>query len=176
METTKRVQKIAPTHSYTSPSTSSAGSTVTVRDRDSPSILSIPSGSHVMSSFLVEKAAKKVTRLICKRCTNAILSLIVLVFRLPFNHRITYGQRTEMVNVELRELQKEVRNLEKTSRKKRIYLRVQMEESESSIREIYKARKEFEDNVVQKGVDIITGKIPAEKFIRSYDKKIHSYK
>lgn len=77
-----------------------------------------------------------------------------------------YTQRIEMVNTEIRELQKELVNLERTSRRKRIYLRAQMEESEIGIREICKDREEFEENVVLKGADSITGKISAEKFIR----------
>nr|RLU20036.1 hypothetical protein DMN91_006642 [Ooceraea biroi] len=141
LETAKRVQKIAPQRSYTSPVMSAAGSAVTFRDKDSLSIASIPSGSHITPSLLAAKAAKKVTK-------------------------ITYAQRIEMVNTEMRELQEELVNLEQTLRKKKIYLRAQMEESEISIRETCRAREEFEENVVQKGVDGITGKIPAEKFTR----------
>lgn len=71
-----------------------------------------------------------------------------------------------MVNTEIRELQKELIKLERTSTKRKVYMRAQMEENEMSIRETCKTREEFEENVVRKGVDSITGKIPAEKFIR----------
>lgn len=73
-----------------------------------------------------------------------------------------------MVNTEIRELQKELMKLEKISTKKKKYIRAQIEENEMSIRETCKTREEFEENIVHKGVDSITGKIPAEKFIRCY--------
>ncbi|XP_026827250.1 uncharacterized protein LOC113561406 [Ooceraea biroi] len=66
LETAKRVQKIAPQRSYTSPVMSAAGSAVTFRDKDSLSIASIPSGSHITPSLLAAKAAKKVTKLVCQ--------------------------------------------------------------------------------------------------------------
>lgn len=78
--------------------------------------------------------------------------------------------RIEMVNTEIRELQKKIEKIEQTSTKKKIYLRARMEENQISIREIFKNREEFEENVVQKGIDSIMRKIPAEKFIRCYDK------
>lgn len=74
--------------------------------------------------------------------------------------------RIEMTNTEIRESQKRQEKLEQMSMKKKIYLRARMEENQISIREILKSREEFEENVVQKGIDSITGKVPAEKFIR----------
>lgn len=47
-------------------------------------------------------------------------------------------------------------------------MRAQIEENEIGIRETCKTREEFEENVVRKGIDSITGKITAEKFIRCY--------
>lgn len=73
-----------------------------------------------------------------------------------------------MVNTEIRELQKELIKLEQMSTKKKKYMRAQIEENEMSIRETCKTREEFEEKVVEKGIDSITGKIPAEKFIRYY--------
>lgn len=78
-------------------------------------------------------------------------------------------QRIEMVNTEIRELQQGLEKFEQTSTKKRTYLQARMEENQISIRETRKRREAFEENVVQKGVDIITGKIPAEKFIKCHD-------
>lgn len=74
--------------------------------------------------------------------------------------------RIEMANTEIRESQKRQEKLEQMSMKKKIYLRARMEENQISIREILKSREEFEENVVRKGIDSITGKIPAEKFVR----------
>lgn len=73
-----------------------------------------------------------------------------------------------MVNTEIRELEKELMKLVKTLTKRKKYIRARIEEDEISIRETYKTREDFEENIVYKGVDKITGKIPAEKFIRCY--------
>lgn len=77
-----------------------------------------------------------------------------------------------MVNTEIRELQKELIKLEQTLAKKRKYMRAEIEENEMGIHETCKTREEFEKKVVQNGIDSITGKISAEKFIRSYVIKI----
>lgn len=84
-------------------------------------------------------------------------------------NRITYTQRIEMVNTEIRELQRGLEKFEQTSTKKRTYLHARMEQNQISLRENRKNREEFEEHVVQKGVDIITGKIPAEKFIKCHN-------
>jgi hypothetical protein len=71
-----------------------------------------------------------------------------------------------MVNTEIRELQEEIVKLGQRLRRKKIHLRARMQESEISIYETLKTKEAFEEQVVRKGVDPITGKIPAEKFIR----------
>ncbi|KYN09209.1 hypothetical protein ALC57_18639 [Trachymyrmex cornetzi] len=141
LETTKRVQKIAPQHSRTSPVMSASGSLVNVCDKDSASVSSVTPSRHVTPSLLTATVPSGGTK-------------------------ITYMDRIEMVHTEIRELQKKLEKTEQTSTKKKIYLRARMEENQISIREIFKNREEFEENVVQKGIDSITGKIPAEKFIR----------
>lgn len=75
-----------------------------------------------------------------------------------------------MANTEIRELRKELEKFEQTLSKKRTYLQAQMEENQISTCETHKNREQFEENVVQKGIDIITGKIPAEKFIKCYNR------
>jgi hypothetical protein len=77
--------------------------------------------------------------------------------------------RIEMANTEIRELQKTLEKIEKKSIKRKIYLRARMEENQINTRETCKTQEEFEENIVHKGVDSITGKIPAEKFIRCYN-------
>ncbi|XP_072762278.1 cilia- and flagella-associated protein 263-like [Anoplolepis gracilipes] len=142
LETAKRVQRIASQHPGTSPVMSISGSLTNVYDRDTESVSSIQSGSRRVSPTLLTTRAPRA------------------------GSKLTYACRIEMVNTEIREVQKELIKLEQTSAKRKIYLRAQMEENEMSIRETCKAREEFEENVVLKGVDSITGKIPAEKFIR----------
>ncbi|XP_011063335.1 PREDICTED: coiled-coil domain-containing protein 113-like [Acromyrmex echinatior] len=109
-----------------------------------------------------------------KDSASLLLQFHQLQLQLHFllNRRLTYMHRIEMVNTEIRELQKKLKKIEQTSTKKKIYLRARIEENQISIHEILKNREEFEENVVQKGVDIITGKIPAEKFIRFIEESL----
>ncbi|XP_011693485.1 PREDICTED: coiled-coil domain-containing protein 113 [Wasmannia auropunctata] len=142
LETAKRVQKIVPQYDRASPVTSLAGSLANFRDRDSVSVTSVRSGSrHVTPSVLTARAPTGGTK-------------------------VSYMHRIEMANTEIRELLQGLKKLEQMSTKKKIFLRARMEENQISTREILKNREEFEENVVQKGADSITGKIPAEKFIR----------
>ncbi|XP_071570943.1 cilia- and flagella-associated protein 263 [Temnothorax nylanderi] len=68
LETAKRVQKIAPQHSRTSPVISVTGSLVNVRDRDSVSIASVRSGSrHVTPSLLTARAPTGGTKFVEER-------------------------------------------------------------------------------------------------------------
>lgn len=71
-----------------------------------------------------------------------------------------------MANKEIEEMRKSLAELEQSTVKRRANLRAQMEEIELRIRETYEAREELEETVVKKGVDPLTGKIPAEKFVR----------
>lgn len=73
-----------------------------------------------------------------------------------------------MVNTEIRELSKQVVEFEQKLIKKKLYLQAKLEEKEISTREVRETKEQFEQNVVLKGVDSITGKIPAEKFIRCH--------
>lgn len=71
-----------------------------------------------------------------------------------------------MVNTEIRELLKALVLFERKSTMRKVCLRARMEENEISIHETCETREKFEENVVRKSVDILTGKIPAEKFIK----------
>nr|XP_012229377.1 PREDICTED: coiled-coil domain-containing protein 113 [Linepithema humile] len=145
LETAKRMQKIASQYNRTaSPIISTRGSLANIYDKDVVSVGSIHSrGSrYVTPSILMDKAPRG-------------------------GAKISYAYRIEMVNTEIRELQKILKNLEQTSKRKKVYLRAQVEENEISILEICKIKEEFENNVVQKS---IKRKIPAEKFIRCYDR------
>ncbi|XP_028046035.1 uncharacterized protein LOC114254287 [Monomorium pharaonis] len=169
LETAKRLQKIAPQHGRASPVMSVTGSLVNDRDKDSVSIASVRSGSrHVTPSLLTARAPTGRTKFVRYNfCHNFFLFSYNYDYLL-LNCRITYMVRIEMTNIEIRELQMELEKLEQSSKKKKIYLRARMEENHINIRETCKTREEFEQNVVQKGADSITGKIPAEKFIRCY--------
>ncbi|XP_029049234.2 coiled-coil domain-containing protein 113-like [Osmia bicornis bicornis] len=60
------------------------------------------------------------------------------------------------------------------TRKKKTYLRAEIEELEIRITEVQEARDEFEEDVVEKGVNRITGKIPAEKIVRFVEEWLRS--
>lgn len=71
-----------------------------------------------------------------------------------------------MVNTEIRELLKALVAFERKSAMRKVCLRACVEENQFGIRETGEMREKFEENVVRKGVDSLTGKIPAEKFIK----------
>ncbi|KAH0954471.1 hypothetical protein HN011_011210 [Eciton burchellii] len=138
LQTTKRVQRITTPQNLALSVTSLIGSTLALRDIDSRMYIR---NAYYTPSLIMDRAPKRVTK-------------------------ITYAQRIEMVNTEIRELQEEIVKLGQRLRRKKIHLRARMQESEISIYETLKTKEAFEEQVVRKGVDPITGKIPAEKFIR----------
>lgn len=85
------------------------------------------------------------------------------------NRRIPYAHRIKIVNTVIQQLSKEVTEVERKSAIRKLYLQAQVRENENSIRETLETRERFERDVVEKGVDSITGKIPAEKFIRCHN-------
>lgn len=74
-----------------------------------------------------------------------------------------------MVNTEIQQLLKELIEVEQKSTKRKVQLQAQIRENETSIRETVETRKRFEKDVVEKGIDSITGKIPAEEFVRCHN-------
>ncbi|XP_076647928.1 cilia- and flagella-associated protein 263 [Halictus rubicundus] len=58
--------------------------------------------------------------------------------------------------------------------KRTTIMRAEIEELEIRISEVQEAKQEFEENVVIKGVDPITGKIPAERVVRYIDEWLRS--
>ncbi|KAL0119024.1 hypothetical protein PUN28_009569 [Cardiocondyla obscurior] len=142
LETAKRIQKIALQHVRTTSVISATGNLVSVSDKESVSVANVQSGSqHVTPSLLTAETPTGEAKI-------------------PFVYRI------EMVNTEIRELKRAIIKFEQTFVKRRIHLRAQLEENQISIHEICKSREDFEENVVQKGFDSITGKMSADKFIR----------
>ncbi|XP_046614739.1 coiled-coil domain-containing protein 113-like [Neodiprion virginianus] len=85
---------------------------------------------------------------------------------LPRGFRISISHRIEMAENEIAEMRKSLGELETLAAKTRANLRAQMEEVDLRIRETNEARAELEENVVKNGVDPLTGRIPAEKFVR----------
>ncbi|XP_015596618.1 coiled-coil domain-containing protein 113 [Cephus cinctus] len=80
--------------------------------------------------------------------------------------KITLNHRIEMTNKEIDEMKKSLVDLEKLAAKTRMDLRARTEEIELRIRETNEARVELEEKLVKRGVDPLTGKIPAERFMR----------
>lgn len=71
-----------------------------------------------------------------------------------------------MASKEIDEMKRSLAELEQFTIKRRANLRAQMEEIELRIRETHEARNELEMNLEKRWIDPLTGKIPAEKFIR----------
>lgn len=71
-----------------------------------------------------------------------------------------------MAENEIAEMRKSLSELETLAAKTKANLRAQTEEIELRIQETMEARQELEENVVKNGVDPLTGRIPAEKFVR----------
>ncbi|XP_012251840.1 coiled-coil domain-containing protein 113-like isoform X2 [Athalia rosae] len=85
---------------------------------------------------------------------------------IPKGFRISISHRIEMARNEIEEMRKSLSEVETMGAKTRANLRAQMEEVELRIRETNEAKVELEENVVKNGVDPLTGRIPAEKFVR----------
>lgn len=85
------------------------------------------------------------------------------------DRRIPYEYRIELVNTEIQHLSKNLMEVERKSAKKKLDLQAQIKVNEISIYETFETREWFEKDVVRKGVDSITGKIPAEKFVRCHN-------
>ncbi|XP_012276405.1 coiled-coil domain-containing protein 113 isoform X2 [Orussus abietinus] len=79
--------------------------------------------------------------------------------------KITLTHRMEMASREIEEMKRNLLSLEKVAAKKRANLAAEIEEVKLRIMETTDAALEL-DQVVKKGLDPISGKIPAEKFIR----------
>ncbi|EFN79408.1 Coiled-coil domain-containing protein 113 [Harpegnathos saltator] len=169
LETAKRVQKIVPQHVPLSPVMD--GSVMTIQDKDATSLVSIQSGSrYATPSILASRIGKAGAKLVYQIATRFVITHFVFDHQMfppiTSNHRIPYAHRIEMVNTEIQQLLKELTEVERKAVKRKMYLQAQIKENEISIRETSEMRERFEKDVVEKGVDSITGKIPAEKFVR----------
>lgn len=67
---------------------------------------------------------------------------------------------------EMEELQKNLNKFYKDSHKRKCILKAELEEVGIEIAETLEASNQFEQTVVIEGVDPLTQRIPAEKFIR----------
>ncbi|XP_015177009.1 PREDICTED: uncharacterized protein LOC107066682 [Polistes dominula] len=133
----KSTQRSTYYYPSTSPTRSMADSVMSFRDRGSPSTWSMQSG---IRRGMLDPMMRRL--------------------------RITIPQRMEMMKIEITEYKKKLLLLEKTNRKEQIKLEAEIEELEVRIRDIKNTKERFENEVVIGGVDHITGKIPAETFIK----------
>ncbi|CAK9813045.1 Coiled-coil domain-containing protein 113 [Anthophora plagiata] len=84
------------------------------------------------------------------------------------------AHRIAMSKKELEELKKKLEQFRQYARKKQEILRAEIEEIEIRINEAQETKEEFEEDVVVKGVDNITGKIPAERVTRFFEEWLRS--
>ncbi|XP_054010824.1 uncharacterized protein LOC128893694 [Hylaeus anthracinus] len=80
--------------------------------------------------------------------------------------KITMAHRILMANKEVEEMRKKLEDFTEAVRKRKAHMRAEIEELQIRTSEVHEAKEEFEEEVVVKGVDPITGKIPAERVIR----------
>ncbi|CAK9819780.1 Coiled-coil domain-containing protein 113 [Anthophora quadrimaculata] len=88
--------------------------------------------------------------------------------------KITMAHRIAMSKKELEELKKKLEQFRQYARKKQEIMRAEIEEIEIRINEAQETKEEFEEDVVVKGVDHITGKIPAERVTRFLEEWLRS--
>ncbi|KAL3288095.1 hypothetical protein HHI36_002545 [Cryptolaemus montrouzieri] len=80
--------------------------------------------------------------------------------------RINLTQKSDMIMKETEELQKSLNKFYKESHKRKCLLKAQLEELGLELSELTETSNIFEQSVVIEGVDPLTQRIPAEKFIR----------
>ncbi|KAI4482244.1 hypothetical protein M0804_008795 [Polistes exclamans] len=136
-ETSKGTQKSTYYFPSTSPTRSITDSFISLRDRGSPSIWSMQSG---IRRGMLDPMMRRL--------------------------RITIPQRMEMMKNEIIEYKKKLLLLEKSNRKEEIKFQAEIEELEVRIRDVKDTKDRFENDIVINGVDHLTGKIPAETFIK----------
>ncbi|XP_043488932.1 coiled-coil domain-containing protein 113-like [Polistes fuscatus] len=121
----------------TSPTRSVTDSIISSRDRGSPSMWSMQSG---IRRGMLDPMMRRL--------------------------RITIPQRMEMMKNEIIEFKKNLLLFEKSNRKEDIKFNAEVEELEVRIRDVKDTRVRFENDIVIGGIDHLTGKIPAETFIK----------
>lgn len=79
-----------------------------------------------------------------------------------------------MAKREKERLENQVSSFIAKAKIKRVLLRAQLEELALQLAEIKEARDIFEQTICREGIDPITGRIPAEKFIRYMEEWLKS--
>ena len=74
--------------------------------------------------------------------------------------------RMEMAEKEIQEMKKNLKQMEQRCTKRRANLTARLEDAELRIWETKEMKREFKEKILEQGVDFITGKIPAEKYVR----------
>ncbi|XP_076285300.1 cilia- and flagella-associated protein 263-like isoform X1 [Lasioglossum baleicum] len=88
--------------------------------------------------------------------------------------KIPIAHRMAMARKEVEHMTKNFEDLKLIVQKRTMMMRAEIEELEIRISEVQEAKQEFEENVVIKGVDPITGKIPAERVTRYIEEWLKS--
>ncbi|XP_066589267.1 cilia- and flagella-associated protein 263 [Prorops nasuta] len=83
-------------------------------------------------------------------------------------------QRMEMLDSEIQEMEKQLQVLTENINAKKAVLEARKDEIEIRAKETFSAIDEFEKKLIQKGFDQLTGKVPAEKFLKFVNDRIKS--
>lgn len=76
------------------------------------------------------------------------------------------AHRMAMASKEIDEIKRKFEMHRETARRRKASLRAEIEELEIRVTEIQESKVELEDAVIIRGIESITGKIPAEKITR----------
>lgn len=82
--------------------------------------------------------------------------------------------KTELAKIERERIENKMAAFLAKSKVKRMGLRCQLEELALQLAEIKEARDIFEQSICRDGVDPITGRIPAEKYVRYMEEWLKS--
>ncbi|KOC66367.1 Coiled-coil domain-containing protein 113 [Habropoda laboriosa] len=141
---------------------SSAGSLHSLSRFGTPSLLTV--GTYGEATKLVGRI-NFYLKIKCLSCE--ILGILLFC-------EITMAHRMAMAKKELEQLKKKLDHLKQFARKREEIMRAEIEEIEIRINEAHETKEEFEEEVVVKGVDPITGKIPAERVTRFFEDWLRS--
>ncbi|XP_017766532.1 PREDICTED: coiled-coil domain-containing protein 113 [Eufriesea mexicana] len=88
--------------------------------------------------------------------------------------KISMAHRITMAKKEVVEMRRKLEQFKLFAKRKKAHMRAEIEEIEVRINEAHEASEDFQEEVVVKGVDSITGKIPAERVIRFVEEWLRS--
>ncbi|KAF5274793.1 hypothetical protein FQR65_LT00376 [Abscondita terminalis] len=113
-------------------------------------------------------------RALSSRRTNSVVRFTGTMSESDRNLRINMTQKIDLAMREIEDIQVTLENFIKKSRQTKANLKAKLEELQIRESEVSEAMEIFEQSIVVEGVDSLTGKIPAEKFLRYMEEWLRS--